>query len=421
MEFEIVATSTFGVEAVLKKEIKDLGFKITDSRNGRITFLGDERDLVKANIWLRTADRVYLKLSEFKALSFEELFQSSKQIEWERYLPEDANFVVIGTSARSTLHSVPACQSIIEKAIITRLSSYYGVDWFSKSGNKYTVRFSFQNDNCLICLDSSGEALHKRGYRVKDVPAPIKETMAAALIKLSYFDKTKVLLDPMCGSGTIAIEAAMIAKNIAPGLGRDFDAMNWSIIPASLWKEEKKAAFESIVYDDSFHIYASDIDQRTVDFARENAIEAGVDDIIKFSVKDVSNVKINKFENIIDDDGQVKAGSLITNPPYGQRIGEKEAIEEIYKALKRIRIENPSWEINLITPDKAFERKFGKAADKRRKLYNGNIESCYYQYFAKSDTQDKTVSKSKKESFARNRFRNDEVTDEERAQELLRR
>jgi len=370
MEYEIVATSTFGVEAVLKKEIQQLGLKITDSRNGRITFLGTERDLVRANLWLRTADRVYLKLSEFKATTFEELFQASKSIPWENYIPKDANFVVIGTSARSTLHSVPACQSIIEKGLISRLSEKYNVEWFEKKGNKITVRFSFQNDECLIMLDSSGEALHKRGYRIKDVPAPIKETMAAALVYLSFFKKNNVLCDPMCGSGTIAIEAAMIAKNIAPGLNREFDAMNWSFIPSDLWKDEKKKAFSVIDYDKEFKIYASDIDQRTVDYARENAIEAGVDENLIFSIKDVAKLRLD--EEVL---------SLVSNPPYGQRIGEQEAIDGIYESLKYIKKYNKKWELNIITPDKSFEKKMGKAADKRRKLYNGNIESCYYQYF----------------------------------------
>ena len=380
MEYEIIATSTFGVEAVLKKEIKNLGFQISDSRNGRITFRGDERALVQANLWLRTADRVYLKLSEFKALSFEELFRNVKEIKWENYLPEDANFTVIGTSARSTLHSVPACQSIIEKALISRLSESYGREWFDKTGERYTVRFSIQNDECLIALDSSGEALHKRKYRVKDVAAPIKETMASALVQLSYFERSGILLDPMCGSGTIAIEAAMLAKNIAPGLNREFDAMKWSFIPAELWKEERNKAYKSIVQDCGARIFASDIKQRNVDYARENAIEAGVDDIIRFSVKDISELDLSKFTGM-----QTSTGSIVTNPPYGQRIGEESDINEIYKALKRIRRENPSWEINLITPDKSFESKFGKAADKRRKLYNGNIESCYYQYFGEKN------------------------------------
>ncbi len=372
MEYELIASSTFGVEAVLKKEIQNLGYKVTDSRNGRITFAGQERDLVRANLWLRTADRVYIKLSEFKAVSFEELFQEAKKIPWEEYIPEDGAFTVIGTSARSTLHSVPACQSIIEKALISRLSEVYRRQWFEKSGSRYTVRFMFQNDECTLMLDSSGEALHKRGYRVKDVAAPIKETMASALVQLSYFSKSGILLDPMCGSGTIAIEAAMLAKNIAPGLNREFDAMHWPFIPENLWKEEKKAAFAAIKYDTDVKIYASDIDQRTLDYARENAAEAGVDECIVFSVRDIARVRIEDA-----------AGCLVSNPPYGQRIGEAEAIQAVYESLKYFRQMHPFWEINIITPDKSFEKKMGKAADKRRKLYNGNIESCYYQYFGR--------------------------------------
>ena len=381
MEYDIIATSTFGVEAVLKKEIKKLGFPIIDSRNGRITFRGDERALVQANLWLRTADRVYLRLSEFKAVTFEELFQAASDIAWEKYIPEDANFIVTGTSARSVLHSVPACQSIIEKAMIKRLSAFYGREWFEKTGDRYGVRFSFQNDECVIALNSSGDALHKRGYRVKDVTAPIKETMASALVSLSYFEKNGVLCDPMCGSGTIAIEAAMLAKNIAPGLGRDFDAMKWSFIPSELWKEEKRKAYDAVLYDTGQRIYASDIDRKNLEAAKENAIEAGVDDMIVFSLMDVADLKLERLEGVRDENGKLRPGSLVTNPPYGQRIGGEDDIDRIFGVLSKLHKKYPSWEINLITPDKGFEKKFGRAADKRRKLYNGNIESCYYQYF----------------------------------------
>ncbi len=381
MEYDLIATSTFGVEAVLKKEIKKLGFPIIDSRNGRITFRGDERALVQANLWLRTADRVYLRLSEFKAVTFEELFQAASDIPWEKYNPEDANFIVAGTSARSVLHSVPACQSIIEKAVIKRLSAFYGREWFEKTGDRYGVRFSFQNDECVIALNSSGDALHKRGYRMKDVTAPIKETMASALVSLSYFEKNGVLCDPMCGSGTIAIEAAMLAKNIAPGLGRDFDAMKWSFIPSELWKEEKRKAYDAVLYDTGHRIYASDIDRKNLESAKENAIEAGVDDMIVFSLMDVADLKFERLEGVRDEKGKLRPGSLVTNPPYGQRIGGEDDIDRIFGVLSKLHKKYPSWEINLITPDKGFEKKFGRAADKRRKLYNGNIESCYYQYF----------------------------------------
>lgn len=382
MIYEITATSTFGVEAVLKKEIQNLGFKPKESANGKITFEGDERAVAAANLWLRTADRVYIRLAKFKAESFEELFQAAKKIDWLAYFPEDAHFIVIGTSARSTLHSVPACQSIIEKAIVSVMSEHYKKEWFDKNGARYTVRFSFQSDECEIYLDTSGTALHKRGYRVKDVPAPIKETMASALVQLSYFSKSGILVDPMCGSGTIAIEAAMIAKNIAPGLGRSFDAEKWSFIPQEIWKEERKKAFSQIDNNNTadYHIYASDIDQKTMGYARENAIEAGVDDIISFSARDIASLRLDKLPGL---DG--KAGSLVSNPPYGERIGEKEAIDGIYESIKRLRKFNPQWEFNIITPDKSFEKKQGRPADKRRKLYNGNIESCYYQYFGKKD------------------------------------
>lgn len=370
-EFELIASSTFGLEAIVKREIEALGYKITDSRNGRLTYLGDLRAIVRSNLWLRCADRVYVKMGEFKALTFEELFQATGKISWEEWLPLNAHFIVTGSSAWSKLHSVPACQSIIEKAIANRLCSVYNVERMPKNGPVYTIRFMFQKDECVLMIDTVGKSgLHDRGYRVKSVPAPIKENMAAAMVSLSFFKPGRMMVDPFCGSGTIAIEAAMMARNQAPGLSRKFDCTYWENIPEEIWKEEKAAAFKAIDLNADFKIIASDIDPRAVKIAKRNAEEAGVDDCIEFKVMDVKDLK-----------SEGEKGMLICNPPYGQRIGNDEEIDAIYENLRYFLKINPTWSLFLITPDKTFEKKMGREADRRRKLYNGDIESCYYQYY----------------------------------------
>lgn len=370
-EFELIASSTFGLEAIVKREIEALGYKITDSRNGRLTYLGDIRAIVRSDLWLRCADRVYVKMGEFKALTFEELFQETGKVAWEEWLPLNAHFIVTGSSAWSRLHSVPACQSIIEKAIAKRLCGIYNVERMPKNGPVYTIRFMFQKDECVLMIDTVGKSgLHDRGYRVKSVPAPIKENMAAALVSLSFFKPGRMMVDPFCGSGTIAIEAAMMARNQAPGLSRKFDCTYWENIPEEIWKEEKAAAFKAIDLDADFRIIASDIDPRAVKIAKRNAEEAGVDDCIEFKVMDVKELR-----------SEGEKGMIICNPPYGQRIGNDEEIDAIYENLRYFLKINPTWSLFLITPDKTFEKKMGREADRRRKLYNGDIESCYYQYY----------------------------------------
>ena len=418
-EFEIIATATFGLEAVVKREIEALGLRITDSRNGRLTYLGTERDVVRSNLWLRCADRVYIKMGEFTARSFEELFQAAKALAWEEWLPENAHFSVTGSSARSVLHSVPACQSIIEKAVVTRLSGAYGIERFAKNGPVYAVRFMAQKDEFVLMINTSGPGLHDRGYRVKDVPAPIKETMAAALVSLSFFKPGRLLADPFCGSGTIAIEAAMMARNIAPGLSRKFDCSWWDRIPQQLWKEEKAAAFRAMDTEAQFRIIASDIDARAIRAAKKNAEAAGVDDCIEFRISDIKDIEktvrdaLRGFSAEADGDKpgaikksgaadgrnglltekepgtddapklDLKRGVIIANPPYGIRIGEKELLPEIYESLKLFLSKNPAWSLFLITSDKSFESAMGRPADRRRKLYNGDLEVCYYQYYGK--------------------------------------
>ena len=370
-KLELIATATFGLEAVVKREIENLGFKILKSEDAKITYLGDERAIVKSNLWLRCADRVLVKLAEFNALSFEELFQQAKALSWEEWLPEDAKFTVTATSVKSKLHSVPDCQAIVKKAIVEKLKETYHCQWFAETGPEYVVKVTLLKDRATVTLDTSGAGLHKRGYRVKDVAAPIKETLAAAMVQLSFWKEGRLLLDPFCGSGTIPIEAALIGKNIAPGLNRKFASEQWPVIPAKLWKEERKEAFEAIKNDADIRIQASDILPSAVKAARENAMEAGVDDCIDFHIKPLKDVRFTENHGIV-----------ICNPPYGERIGEKDEIRRLYSDLKKLFEGNPTWSLYLITTDKDFETiAMGRPADRRRKLYNGRLEVTYYQYY----------------------------------------
>lgn len=370
MKLELIATATFGLEAVVKREIEALGYKIIRSEDAKITYMGDERAIARSNLWLRSADRVLLKMGEFKALEFEDLFQQTKAIAWEDIIPADGRFTVTGTSVKSKLHSVPACQSIVKKAIVERLGSFYCIDRFEETGAEYTVKVTILKDRVTLTIDTSGTGLHKRGYRVSDVAAPIKETLAAAMVQLSFWKAGRLLVDPCCGSGTIPIEAAMIGRNIAPGLNRKFASQEWDIIPPEIWKEERKAAFEAIDYDADIRIEASDISGRAVEAAIENAAEAGVDDCVEFKKMDMARLTAEE-----------EGGIVITNPPYGERIGEKKQIEAIYSAYNEFYRKNPTWSLFMVTTDKEVENKiFGRPADRRRKLYNGRLEVCYYQF-----------------------------------------
>lgn len=373
MKYELIATATFGIEAVVKRELQNLGFKIIKSEDGKITYTGDERAIVRSNLWLRSADRVLLKMGEFRAVTFEELFQQIKGIRWENLIPADGKFTVTGTSVKSALHSVPACQSIGKKAIVERLKEYYGIETFPETGAEYTVKITILKDNVTVTVDTSGAGLHKRGYRVMDVAAPIKETLAAAMVQLSFWKPGRYLMDPCCGSGTIPIEAAMIGRNIAPGLGRKFACEGWDIIPGTVWKEERKAAFDAIDYDADVRIFASDVEPKAVEAARENAAEAGVDDCIVFKRMNMSHIEARE-----------PSGIIITNPPYGERIGGDGQKDRIYAVYRKFFRENPDWSLFMITTDRDVEEKiFGREADRRRKLYNGRLEVCYYQFHGK--------------------------------------
>ena len=382
MKLELVATATFGLEAVVRREIEALGYKIIRTEDGRVTYMGDERAIVRSNLWLRCADRVYVRMGGFRATDFEELFQQTKALEWESVIPLEGAFPVVGGSVKSALHSVPACQKIIKKAVSMRLSEFYCRETMPETGSEYRIRFIAHKDEFLLLLDTSGAGLHKRGYRVRDVAAPMKETLAAALVQLSFYRKDRVLVDPCCGSGTIPIEAAMIARNIAPGLGRTFASEGWDIIPDEVWREEKRLAFEAADFDSKLNITAMDIDRRALKAARENAEEAGVIDDIDFICMDMTQwtpgAGIPKGVQAGDH------GVVISNLPYGVRIGDEKSIKSIYSHFADIMSECPAWSFFLITSDKEIEKeimkKTGRKADRRRKLYNGTIETQFYQY-----------------------------------------
>lgn len=369
-EFTLIATTTFGIEAVCKRELISLGFKVLKTENGKVTFVSDINGIVKANLWLRTADRVLIQVGEFKATTFDELFDQTKALPWGDIIPENGKFVVNGKSVKSKLFSISDSQRIVKKSIVENLKDTYNVEWLEETGADYTVQVSLLKDIATLTIDTSGTALHKRGYRVKSVEAPLKETLAASLILLSYWNKDRVLYDLFCGSGTIPIEAALIGRNIAPGLQRDFASKHWDIIPASIWKEETKKAYQSIDYDTDIKIYASDINERNLQAAMENAEEAGVDDCIEFKVSDF-------FKVWLEND----YGIIISNPPYGERLNDQEEVRKLYHTLSYKFKKMDTWSKYYLTSYKDFEKAYHQEADRKRKLYNGRIETWYYQYY----------------------------------------
>lgn len=371
MKYELIATTAFGIEAVVRREIEALGYKIIKTEDGKVTFESDALGIARSNIWLRSADRVYLKMGEFKATTFEELFQNIKKIPWVDIITSDGSFPVVGNSVKSTLHNVPSCQSIIKKAIVSSLSTQYKIERFEESGAEYRVRFAALKDVFTVGIDTSGAGLHKRGYRVKDTKAPMKETLAAALMQLSFWRKEKVLIDTCSGSGTIPIEAAMIGRNIAPGISREFSSEEWKLFQSDEWKNARREAYEVIDYDTPLKILGYDIDKEAIAAGKENAEEAGVLDDIIFVNKDMNTIDISEFDDF---------GVIVTNPPYGERIGDTGAIHKIYYGLSRILEGNHTWSLFMITMDREAETYIGRKADRRRKLYNGRLETQYYQF-----------------------------------------
>lgn len=369
-KIKLRATTTFGLEAVAKREIEKLGFTDIKVSDGYVEYTADYRGIVQSNLWLRTADKVLLVIGEFEAVTFEELFDNTFDLPWTDLIPKDGNFIVTGKSFKSTLSSVPACQSITEKAIIKKLQTKYDIRRFPKTGAEYTVQVSLLKNKVTITLNTSGPSLHKRGYRHGQVIAPLKETMAAALIELSYWKKDRIFLDPCCGSGTLPIEAAMIGRNIAPGLSRKFAAEDWDFIPKELWQEERKKAYSAIDYDCELQIYGSDINAHAVEIAKVNAENAGVDDCIIFI-----QIPFNKLKLMGD------YGVCVSNPPYAERMGNLDDVERLYTDIGKLFKANKTWSTYFITSHEGFEKLYGKKADKKRKLFNGNVKTDYYQYF----------------------------------------
>lgn len=369
--YELIATSSFGLEAIVKRELNDLGLEVTKTDNGHIYFNGDAIDIARANINLRCADRVLINLKSFKAESFEELFDGIYELPWNDILDEDSNFIVEGRSHKSKLFSISDCQRITEKAIIKKLQLKHNISRFTKSSHRHRLEISLLNDIASITLDTSGDSLHKRGYRDKQGTAPLKETMAAALVKLSFYNKDRPFFDPFCGSGTIPIEALLIARNIAPGLDRDYDSMNFKFIDADLFKKARMEAMEKIDYKSKVYIDASDISHKSIAIAKHNLENLGLSDDIRFFVKDFSDVDIKN-----------NYGVMITNPPYGKRL-EEDNLRSLYSDFGK-KIKNlDTWSIYILTSYEDIERDFSRKADKNRKLYNGSLKTYYYQFYGK--------------------------------------
>lgn len=372
-KIRLAAISAFGLEAIVKRELNELGYEDVVTDNGWMYFDAEAEDIPKANINLRCADRVMLVMGQFEVYSFEELFDKTYELPWEKWITRDGRFTVKGKSVKSKLYSTPDCQSIVKKAISKKLCEEYDVEWMPETGAEFTVQISIHKDVATLSIDTTGarEGLFKRGYREKSTEAPLKETMAAALVKLSFWNKDRVLYDPMCGSGTIAIEAAMIGRNIAPGLNRTFASQSWPAVREEYWKNAKTEARRKIDLNSDIKIYASDISRKAIEIAKQNAIEAGVDDCIEFFVKDVMNIREPMCPN----------GVLISNPPYGERIGEAADIQKLHKKLGQIFGRDKTWSVYLITSVETLERDFGRKADRKRKLFNGDVRVDYYQFF----------------------------------------
>ena len=370
-KFELIAPCHFGMESVLKREITDLGYDITEVADGRVTFFGDEEALCRANIFLRTAERILIKVGSFHAESFEELFQGTRALPWEEYIPEDGKFwVAKAASVKSKLFSPSDIQAIMKKAMVERLKQKYGREWFQEDGEHYPVRVFLMKDEVTVGLDSTGESLHKRGYRKLTAKAPIAENLAAALILLTPWNKDRILVDPFCGSGTFPIEAAMMAAGMAPGMNRSFTAENWPhIVVKRNWYDTLDEANELIDLYVETDIQGYDIDDHMVSIARENAKLAGVDKLIHFQRRGVEELSHPK-----------KYGFLITNPPYGERLQDKQEMPALYRVIGERFKALDSWSMYLITAYENAERDIGRKADKNRKIYNGMMKTYYYQF-----------------------------------------
>lgn len=367
---EIIATSTFGLEAVVAEELKNLGYDNLKVENGKVTFTAGIEAVCRCNLWLRTADRIRVKVGEFKAETFDALFEQTKALPWGDWIPAEANFPVDGKSIKSKLFSISDCQAIVKKAVVEKMKQRYRVNWFEERGPRFPIEVALLKDIATLTIDTSGPGLHKRGYRKTGSYAPLKETLAAALVLLSRWRPDTELIDPFCGSGTIPIEAALIGQNIAPGMNRDFISEQWPVIPKENWHRARKETHDLARFDIPLPIRGADMDEHVLKYARQNAEEAGLEEQIHFQRMPVSELSSSK-----------KYGKIICNPPYGERLGNSQEIMSLYREMGKVFAKLDTWSFYIITSYEDFERLFGRTASKKRKLYNGDIKVDYYQYF----------------------------------------
>lgn len=376
-KYQLVATSAMGLESIVAEEVKSLGYE-TKVENGKVYFEGDETAIARCNLWLRVADRVKIVVAQFPANTFDQLFESTKKIEWERYLPVDASFPVSGKSVKSKLFSVPDCQAIVKKAIVERMKSHYKrLGFLDESGATFKIEVSILKDLATITIDTSGAGLHKRGYRQTQGEAPLKETLAAALVKISKWNPNRPFVDLFCGSGTIPLEAAMIGQNIAPGYNREFISEDWTWFKSKIWDEARDEAESLANYDQELEIIGSDIDHRMISIAEANAFEAGFGDLIKFK-----QMQATDFTTRFTD------GVIVSNPPYGERIGDKEIIERVIKDLGTVMKNYPTWSVYMLSSMENFEELYGRKATKKRKLFNGFIRTDLYQFWGQKSKRE---------------------------------
>jgi putative N6-adenine-specific DNA methylase len=367
----LIATTTFGLETLVKQEVKALGFDELRVSEGKIEFDASLEDIPRSNLWLRCADRVLLKIGEFTAVTFDELFEKTKALPWEEWITRDGRFTVNAKTHKSELRSGRSCQSIVKKAVVERLSAAYGIEKFAETGPDFTIQVALHKNVAQLTIDTSGPGLHKRGYRAAAGEAPLKEPLAAALVMLSFWNKERLLIDPMCGSGTILIEAALIARNMAPGLKRKFASEGWPSIPTQFWQAARQSAETAVQPGGDLQLFGYDIDPAVIEIARGNAEIAGVSGDITFAVKDVKDLWIDR-----------QYGIMISNPPYGMRLNEFQEMNQIYVALNKMLRKKKGWSLYLLTADEKFPRFFKRARPNRvRKLYNGTIRVNYYQYY----------------------------------------
>ncbi|MUT66885.1 class I SAM-dependent RNA methyltransferase [Paenibacillus sp. NEAU-GSW1] len=369
-KINLIATAPMGLEAVVARELKDLGYEDLRVENGRVRFTGEPIDICRTNLWLRSAGRILVNMGEFRATTFDELFEGTKALDWPEWIPEDGEFPVNGRSQKSQLTSVPACQGIVKKAVVEKMKERYGTEWFHEDGGKYVIEVTLMNDEAMLTLDTTGWGLHQRGYRKVSTEAPLRETLAASLVQLSRWRPDRPLYDPFCGSGTILIEAAMIGWNIAPGLRRSFNSEGWPLVQGELWDKAREEAFDAVKDDIPLQIAGSDIDPYAIEIASAAVKKAGFGKEIKLEVLPVAKMK-----------PQGDYGVIITNPPYGERLGDDKEAEAAIRQFGLASLHLPTWSFFAITPTKSLEHYFTRPADKKRKLFNGRIQTDFYQYF----------------------------------------